>query len=134
GGAQRRAGKLSAAETGSAHHLFLELVSLSCVGTVDRLRGEAQRLLAARRLSAEQVAALNFDEVMSFWRSDVGKEILGRQEEVHRELEFTTRFSAAEVAGLNLMRGIDLLEGEFFVVQGAVDLAVLLKDEIWLLD
>jgi len=52
---------------------------------------------------------------------------------VRREHEFTARFSPndlpAQVSGAE-----DSLAGEFVVVQGAADLAVLLPGEIWLVD
>lgn len=52
---------------------------------------------------------------------------------VRRELPFTARFSPAELAALGLMKG-EMGTDEFVVVQGVADLAVVLPEEIWLLD
>src|SRR5262249_19074216 len=52
---------------------------------------------------------------------------------VRRELAFTARFSPDEVAGAD-EKSPDLFDQEFVVVQGVADLAVLLPEEIWLVD
>ena len=128
------AGKLSAAEVGSAHHTFLELVSLARVGTAEMLRGEAQRLHEEKALSVEEIAALDFAALAAFWESEVAKKILEERDNVRRELAFTARFSAADLAKLNLAASGKNLADEFVVVQGVIDLAVILPREIWLLD
>jgi len=126
--------KLSAAQIGSAHHTFLELVSLPHVGTLELLKVEAVRLQSQQLLSAQEIGALNFPALLAFWQSEVGQQILARREKVERELAFTARFSAADLAQLNLLSAPENLAGEFIVVQGVIDLAVILPDEIWLLD
>ena len=53
---------------------------------------------------------------------------------VHRELPFTARLGAADLANLKFSASAAELDGEFIVVQGVADLAVILEKEIWLLD
>jgi ATP-dependent exoDNAse (exonuclease V) beta subunit len=53
---------------------------------------------------------------------------------VKRELAFTAKFSPAELSEIIEKKSEAGLENEFVVVQGVADLAVLLPDEIWLLD
>lgn len=159
--AERGMGKLSAADIGTAHHLFLQLVALEKTGTLLDLQNEAARLERERFLTAEQAAVLDFDALGDFWSSEIGRKILAERGRVHRELPFTARLGAEDLAGLRLgFRDRDggssgatapavstgetpgdiggtpapLGDGEFIVVQGVADLAVILEKEIWLLD
>jgi len=159
--AERGIGKLSAADIGTAHHLFLQLVALEKTGTLLDLQNEAARLERERFLTAEQAAVLDFDALGDFWSSEIGRKILAERGRVHRELPFTARLGAEDLAGLRLgFRDRDggssgaaapavstgetpgdiggtpapLGDGEFIVVQGVADLAVILEKEIWLLD
>lgn len=129
---------LSAAERGTAHHLFLESAALDKLGSPIELRNEAARLAAKGVLAAEQAAALDFEALAGFWQSKPGRDILGESGRVHREIPFTARFTLKELAdaGIKLAeaQGAAVPKGEFVVVQGAVDLAVILPREIWLLD
>ena len=120
---------LSAAETGSAHHLFLEHLNLSQATDVDALSREAQRLKECGVLTAEQVDCLNLRSLAKFWSGSLGSDIRRHSEMVRRELPFTARFKLEEIGPATVS-----MQGEYVVVQGVVDLAVIQPDEIWLLD
>ena len=124
-----KGGRLTAAEIGSAHHRFLELVALERAGTVGGLREEAARLGRENRLSSEEIGCLDFEALAAFWQSSVGAELLARLPWVRRELPFTARFGVKELAPQTAMGG-----EEFVVVQGVIDLAAILPEEIWLVD
>jgi ATP-dependent helicase/nuclease subunit A len=129
--------KRSGAEIGTVHHRFLEHVSLERVGSASDLRTEAERIISEGALSREEIEWLNFDSLLEFWRSDFGRRILANVRCVRRELAFTVRFSPAELTKLapnSKVSGAGTLEDEFVIVQGVVDLAVILPEEIWLLD
>jgi len=139
---KRRAGRLSAAETGSAHHAFLEGVALAETGSAARLKAEAARLRGEGSLSEAEAACLDFKALAAFWQSEVGRQLLGQRDQVRRELAFTARFSPSELEDLH-GGGDELEEGtlesstdreEFVIVQGVVDLAVVKAEEIWVLD
>jgi hypothetical protein len=98
--AEQRTGPLSAAETGSAHHAFLEQVALGETGSAARLREEAVRLRREGGLSPAQAACLDFKALAAFWQSGVGRQLLGQRENVRRELAFTARFSPMELEAL----------------------------------
>src|SRR5439155_26041109 len=51
----------SASDIGSAHHAFLERVSLERVGSLAELTAEARRLLEEGALTEEAMALLDFD-------------------------------------------------------------------------
>ncbi len=129
------AGKLTAAERGTAHHIFQQRVALECTSDVAALRAEAGRLRREGTLTDAETAALDFDALAKFWRSEVGQKILAHRACVRRELPFTARFNATDLKQFpTLALNSDLPEDEFVVVQGKVDLAVLLEREVWLLD
>ncbi|MGI8965643.1 MAG: 3'-5' exonuclease, partial [Limisphaerales bacterium] len=126
--------KLSPAEIGIAHHLFLEKVTLENVGGKRFLQEEAMRLGREKILTTEEIAALDLDALAGFWKSEIGHKILEHRNEIQRELKFTARFSPFDLMKLNLEKNAEKLADEFVVVQGALDLAVILPGEIWLLD
>jgi ATP-dependent helicase/nuclease subunit A len=123
--------KLSAAEIGAAHHKFLQHVALDKTGG---LAAEAERLARENYLSALERAVLDLDALAQFWNSPLGKKIAANAANVRRELPFTARFSPAEIAEITGGKNVAGLENEFVVVQGVADLAVLLPEEIWLVD
>jgi len=125
---------LSASEIGSAHHLFLEAVALDQVGTEAGLKREADRLCQAGVLDARQLAALDFSALSAFWQSELGRSICEHPEHVHRELAFTARMSPADLIHLGLPINLRPEDDEFLVVQGVVDLAVILPDGIRIVD
>ncbi len=125
--------KKSAADIGTAHHKFLQFVAL---GAADEstLKAEAQRLEQAGILSTGEVAVLDFAALAAFWQSELGRGICARPAEVHRELEFTARFSLAEISAITGQSVAAEMKDEFVVVQGVADLAVIGEKEIWLVD
>jgi len=124
----------SAADIGSAHHAFLQFVSLDRTGSDEELRGEAQRLERDHFLTSDQTALLDIAGLAAFWESELGRQVRAQARFVRRELRFTARFSPRELAALTGESADPILEEEFIVVQGVADLAVLLPREIWLID
>ncbi|HEY4953108.1 MAG TPA: UvrD-helicase domain-containing protein [Verrucomicrobiae bacterium] len=126
--------KLSAADAGTAHHKFLEHVSLDAVGEPAALAAEAKRLEREKVLSMEERAALDLNNVAAFWNSAAGNKIRRQAAEVERELPFTVKFRPKELDEILGTKSGTGLEKEFVVVQGVADLVVLLPKEIWLVD
>jgi len=127
--------KLSAAETGTAHHKFLQHFALENAGNIAALEAEARRLEQERVLSLDEREALDMDALVDFWNSPPGKKIRAQPwDSVRRELPFTAKFSPAQLAEITGARVEAGLEDEFVVVQGVADLVVLLPEEIWLVD
>ena len=124
----------SAAEIGTAHHRFLEQVNFGRLSAAADLRAEAERMAGEGILSASEIAALDFDSLLRFWQSDFGKKIQASAAHVKRELAFTARFSSEELPREANDGAMAQLRGEFVIVQGVADLAVILPKEIWLLD
>ncbi len=124
--------RLTAPEIGAAHHKFLQHVSLAAI---DDLPAEAERLERDGFISVEEHASLDLAALAEFWDSASGQAI-GAQppDSVKRELPFTARFSPAEISAITGQPLAGMPADEFIVVQGVADLAVLLPDEIWLVD
>jgi ATP-dependent helicase/nuclease subunit A len=126
---------LTAAETGTAHHKFLQHVTLENADDLAALDAEAKRLEAAGVLTADERAVLDLDAVAAFWQSAPGRKIRAQPPEcVKRELPFTARFSPAKVDAVTGAKTPPALENEFVVVQGVADLVVVLPGKIWLVD
>ncbi|MGA3284703.1 MAG: UvrD-helicase domain-containing protein [Verrucomicrobiota bacterium] len=132
--AKRVHGKLSATETGSAHHKFLQYLALENANDVAALKSEVARLKREKVLSADECAALDLEAVAAFWQSDPGRRIRANAVNVRRELAFTAKFSPQELVEIVGTKPEAGLENEFIVVQGVADLVVLLPEEIWLVD
>jgi ATP-dependent helicase/nuclease subunit A len=137
----------SAAEIGTLHHEFLQRIDLAQLASIQELQHQAEKLHHAGVFTAEEIALLDLDAVGHFWNSDPGREILQQADSIHRELAFTARFSRAELDQLSRIAfsipgastNISPLPNpggaeEFVVVQGVVDLAVILPEAIWVLD
>ena len=127
--------KLSAADTGTAHHKFLQYAALAAGGDLAALAAEADRLVAEKILLPDERGALSLEGIAAFWSSAAGRKIRGQAPaDIRRELAFTARFSPVELAEITGVRSAPGLENEFVVVQGVADLVVLRPEEIWLLD
>src|SRR5262249_30296579 len=116
-----RKAKKSAADVGTAYHRFLENVSLDFVGELKQLRAEAERMEGDGVLTADEIEWLDFDSLLKFWKSDIGKKIVANASAVRRELAFTARFSRAELATAS-GQAVPARENEsgeeFIIVQG----------------
>lgn len=128
-----RTERLPATAIGTAHHCFLEHVDLACTASVAGLAAERERLGAAGVLTADEAAALDLNALLGFWTTPLGAELRQHGARVHRELAFTAAFAPPELAAFG-ERFATMPADEFVVVQGAVDLAVLLPGEIWIVD
>jgi ATP-dependent helicase/nuclease subunit A len=126
-------GKLSATGIGTAHHVFLEHLDLARAGSEADLAAEKARLCTAGVLRPDEADALDLGSIQAFWTTPTGAAIRQNQESVRRELAFTAAFSPLELPAF-ADRFEAASDGDFVVVQGAVDLVVLLPGEIWVLD
>jgi len=126
--------QLSAADTGTAHHKFLQHIALENAADPTALASEARRLEQETVLLADERAVLNLEDIAAFWQSEPGRKIRAQAANVRRELAFTARFSPAELTAITGTKSGPGLEDEFIVVQGVADLVVLLPEEIWIAD
>jgi len=121
-----------AVEIGVAHHLFLQALDVSKILEANGAQEEVDRLIKDGLLTTEQASLLDLPAITRFWNSEVGREILTHRAAIHRELPFTVRLTRNSDPAIPLLSHIP--ENEFIVVQGVIDLAVILPREIWLLD
>ena len=121
-----RTPRISAAALGNAHHQFLQLMSLNGPWTEAALKQQAQELHTGLYLA--DFKNLNYAALLAFWQSDLGQRVLANRKFLHREIPFTARMSPEDI------RATGLAADEFIVVRGAVDLAVILEKEIWVID
>ncbi len=129
-----KATKLNAADTGLAHHKFLQFFAFEKVEDLKAFTTEAKSLEKEGYLSVEETEALDLNALAQFWGSDVGKKIRANAAVVQRELAFTAGFKPVEIDEVLGKKSTADLKDEVIVVQGVADLVVLLPKEIWLLD
>jgi hypothetical protein len=98
------------------------------------LKNAATQFRDQGMLDDRQIQALDFDRLARFWHTEIGQWIAVHNQFVHRELPFTARFSKSELCEMGILPEGGAGEDDFVVVQGVVDLAVILKDEIRILD
>ena len=111
------------------------MVTLERTGSRQDLEGEAERLRRAGVLTDDEVGALNFGGLLAFWQSELGRRIRAQSaQHVHRELTFTAKMSPADFVALKLPINSGLVDEEFVLVQGVIDLAVIRPEEIWLVE
>ena len=122
----RRTDKLSALQLGNAHHQFLQLMSLDGPWTEAALKQEAEELHEGGYLA--NFENLSYPALLAFWQSELGRRVLANRKFLHREIPFTVRMSPADI------KADGLAQDEFIVMRGAVDLAVILQKEIWVID
>jgi ATP-dependent helicase/nuclease subunit A len=116
----------SGRDLGNAHHQFLQLMSVDGLWTEAALREQAMAMHEGGYLA--EFENLNYSALLAFWQSDLGRRVLANRKFLHREIPFTARMSPEDI------KVTGLTEEEFIVVRGAVDLAVILEKEIWVID
>lgn len=121
-------------QRGLVYHRFLEKMELSGSMSEEAIHRDMQRLVEAGALGAEEIAGLDVVAIVEFWRSSVGELIRGERRNVRRELPFTIRLSATDLAVMGVPAPTRLAADEFIVVQGVADLVVQLENELWLVD
>lgn len=129
------ASRQSAIERGLAHHLFNERVDLARTGTLDELHAEVLRLESLGWFTREGAESLDLDGLAGFWSSPLAESLRAHAEFVERELPFTARLRIAEARRLGSSQSpFGFAPDDYQVVQGVIDLALILPDEIWIVD
>ncbi|MBM3824788.1 MAG: hypothetical protein FJ404_18220 [Verrucomicrobia bacterium] len=129
--------RVRAAELGAATHALLEHLPLeSGAPSAEVLRQLAGQLAVTRIISQETLDSIDYEAIAAFWQSALGQEWLLHPGQLRRELAFTNRWSPSELGSLGLSGEESGLTDEdgFIVVQGVVDLALILPDRIRILD
>jgi len=116
---------LTAAQRGTAMHLFMQYCDYGRCQTAEGLEQERERLRRQRFLTDEQCGALELSKIATFFASPLG-ELVNGDGDVHREFKFSILVEAE--------RFFDGAEGENVMLQGVVDCFVITEDGIIVLD
>jgi ATP-dependent helicase/nuclease subunit A len=125
---------LDPAARGTVHHRLLELLPLDPPVTQGSLLATVELLRAHDALDPEEIAALDLEAVLAFWRSELGRRIQQHAPRVQRELPFTARFTPGDLRRLGITTADSLDPAERIIVQGIADLVVVHPAELWLID
>ena len=113
---------LSAAERGTATHALMQYIPLDCPD----VGAEVERLVAQRRLTAEQAAAVDTAAVERFLRSPLAREMRSAQK-LWREYRFSLLTDGADYLG-------EEAAGEELLLQGVVDCFFETEDGLTVVD
>ena len=118
-------GTMTAAEKGTATHLFMQFADYHACTAEGTILAELQRLQTEAFLLPEQAEAVRVEQILTFFRSQLGQWLLA-QTQIRREFKFSI-FVDAET----LFPGTT---GEQIMLQGVVDCFVIETDGITILD
>lgn len=123
--AQFAAKTMTAAEKGIATHLFMQYASYEACTSLETIERELSRLLEEDFLTEDQARAVQKEQVLNFFTSELGQWLLS-QKNVKREFKFSLFVDAAVCD--------ERAKGEEVMLQGVVDCFVLEGDGITILD
>ncbi len=118
-------GPLSAAEKGTATHLFMQFASYQACSTGEAIAAELDRLGAANFLTQDQADAVQIQQVEAFFHSELGTWLLA-QPNIRREFKFSILVDAGDYDAAG--------SGEQTMLQGVVDCVVFEEDGMTILD
>ncbi len=87
--------KLTPAEAGTAHHMFMQFCDFSIASTAGGVQKELQRLEEKHFLTQEQAQAIMPKKIEDFFSSNLYRELV-QKNKVQREFRFSVLVSAAE--------------------------------------
>ena len=110
---------------GSAIHAVMQYIRYENCGSVEAVRGEVDRLVTERFITAEQGKIVDCQQIAAFFASEIGQKLRSGTEYL-REFKFSILDDGSHYC--------DGLEGEEVLLQGVVDCALLESDGITILD
>ncbi|AHI56776.1 helicase-exonuclease AddAB subunit AddA [Listeria ivanovii] len=119
--------KLSATEIGTAMHTLMQAVSLENKPSINEVRQLLQKMREKDILTEAQVKAINIEQILGFFESELGEKVLLEKDHVKREVPFSYLLP---VAKLYKQANID----EHVLIQGVVDSMIDQEDSIILID
>ena len=126
----------SAQIRGQAWHRVLQFLSPDQATHVEDARAAIQTLVDQNCLQPGDQETIQLRRIVEFWTSETGTQIRSQNpRHLRRELKFTAQFAGRELREI----GFDVAEDPAvdnvpMILQGAVDLALIQPQEIWLLD
>ncbi len=117
--------ELTAAEKGTAAHLFMQFARYDRCATEDGLKAELERLCREQFLTQAQADAIELEKLAAFFRSETGQWLLSRKD-LYREFKFSVMVDADRYVGQGT--------GEQMMLQGVVDCFAVDDDGITILD
>jgi ATP-dependent helicase/nuclease subunit A len=116
--------RLDGVEFGTAIHSVMQYIPYEQCGTVTAVQTELDRLVEEKRLTKEQIDAVDPNRIVKLFSTELGQKLMYGK--VLREFKFSILDD-----GTNYGSG---LEGERVLLQGVVDCALLEEDGITIVD
>ena len=116
---------LTGTQYGTAMHTVLQHLRFSACTSIELLEAEIERLVEAGHITRELSEHLNFNDILRFFETDVGRRLCSGAECV-REFKFSLLDDAD--------RYVEDVQNEFVLLQGVVDCALIEEDGITVID
>lgn len=118
---------LTAAEKGTAMHTVMQHIPLSHVPSIEEAEQTVQRLYEKELLTEEQKDAIDIEEIVQFFHTEIGGQLIGAKWK-DREIPFSLALPAKEIYP-------DAEEADDpLLVQGIIDCLYETEDGLYLLD
>jgi len=124
---------ITAAEKGIAVHFVMRKIDYDKVENINQIKAQIQEMYENEFLLEEEVKAVNPYKILSFFKSNIGKEILRLHKErkkIYREVPFYTEISSMEIK----KELDDKYKNEMLRLQGIIDCFFEDGDDLVLLD
>ncbi len=119
---------LTPAETGTAHHLFMQFCDFNAVNAPDGVQSELERLKEKLILSKEQADAVDINKIETFFTSRIYNELI-KHNEIRREFKFSVLVPAAKY-----FPAASETPDEKVLLQGVIDCLIDTPDGFVILD
>ncbi|MCF7954544.1 MAG: PD-(D/E)XK nuclease family protein, partial [Phycisphaerae bacterium] len=114
--AEKADSKIDPRQIGTATHLIIEKLDLTSPVTLETVQSLVAELTAENQIDEQTAAAINHENIVKFFQSDLGKLATDPDNKVMREWPFIYGLDAEQVDGCS--------KGEVIVVQGIIDMVV----------
>jgi len=117
------------AEVGSATHLVLEQLDITQPVTATSVQATITDLVTKRVLTAQVAQRVQIEQIVSFYQSSLGQQLLAQPDQVHREVPFSLLLPAQR-----LFQGFEADPDSKILIHGIIDGYLTTSDGIILFD
>lgn len=124
---------IKAIDLGKAWHSVMQYMDLSKAQDTSSVRAEINGLMDSGIIHADEASEIRPEILAEFWSTHPGVDFLKQETCLHREMPFTCRIDSHSLMDMGLIPIQPNLD-ESILIQGVIDLAMIGREEIWILD
>jgi len=101
---------------GTAAHLVIQNLNLAKDITIDSIKSTTEKLVTEGKIPPEVAGQVDFDSIMQFFQSDLGRLAVEYKDHILREWPFTFAYSDPALG--------EHSDSEFVIIQGIIDMII----------